>query len=134
MNRQDFERLPKLNVGNVLMDISDIDDQSDRTLFFARFQLEGKWVTHHAYAMDQFLNVLVYDDKDILISHIRSRELYASQLVPDVVLNPAHCDFVAAEYLIDSGANVRFHDEYRPLDPVGYVGYTREELMALGPL
>ncbi|MDU8351188.1 hypothetical protein RYA05_04665 [Pseudomonas syringae pv. actinidiae] len=131
MDRNEFESLPKADVGNVELDVSDLDNQSDRTLFHAYVERDGQRIVHHSYVKDCFLNVLIHDLQDNILGHWRSRELPAKRLVPDAVLHPSFCDYEASAILLTAGADIRFQGEYKDLNLTQFYGYLHEELLEM---
>ncbi|MEG0870413.1 MAG: hypothetical protein RSG77_25725 [Hafnia sp.] len=128
MTPSEFKALPKRQVGDILMDISDIDDQSDRTLFHAYVNYLGKRVIHHSYVKNCCLHVVLHTIDHQLLAHISARELSALVLVPKALLQPAMSDYQASEFFLTSGADVRFVCDYQPVERLPFVGYVLEEL------
>lgn len=122
MDQNQFKSLPELKVGDILMDISDLDDQSDRTLFYGSYFLRDRRVTHHSYVKDCCLHVVIYASGNELLATVSARELSALVLVPKAKMMPACCDFQASEFFLISGADVQFLDDYSSISRHEYVG------------
>lgn len=131
MNLEEFKCLPDGRVGHVLLDISELDDQGDRTLFYGTYYLRDQRVTHHTYVKDCRFHVVIYATGHELLACVSSRELSALVMVPKMKLEPAYCDFQAAEYFLNFGADVQFVDEHTPIQQRQFAGSLLEDLEPL---
>ena len=113
MDKQDFLRLPIVNIGSIPMDIADFENQEDRTLFLANIMTETEMLQHHTYMKDRYFHVLITDAMTHEVkAYTKARELSAERLVPAQTLNPVVTDFEAAELLMHQGYPLEFIQDY----------------------
>lgn len=110
MNKDQYENLPKFSLGDLTLDIADLDDQSDRTLFYGWSNgTSGNASTSvHVYIEDHKLHSLHYGFLENVVDYRVSNELSVETMIPKKRLYPRACDEEACTLLINKGAHLPF--------------------------
>jgi len=132
MEQREFESLPLVDLGHfkgnplakegveVFLDVKELKDKTDRTLFHSIGDKNGDLVSHHSYIKDGMLHSTVQNlDADTSDYH-KAQQLPAAKLIPDSWLSASVCDHDATQILLRKGAEIRFQSHYYDYRTTGY--------------
>jgi hypothetical protein len=128
MDLEQFKNLPVFNESEQVLDVTDMEDQSDRTLFYGYFNDGDSNVTHHVYLQGCFINILQYGYLQNVVSHRKTRAARAEELVFARRLYPEACDEEASILLMNLGVSIPFTSFTENRGPHTFYGLTLEEL------
>ena len=126
MNEAEYEQLSNVTKHPPLFHISDLADQSDRTLLYG-WNLDGAG-TVHVYVEDRKLNILVYNHDEHILFERCGSELKIEDMIPSKRAYPERCDYHFCELLMESGINIPFTTFQKDIEPAQYYGKTLHTL------
>lgn len=122
MNEAEYEQLSNITKHPLLLHISELADQSDRTLLYG-YNLDGAG-TVHVYVKDCKLNILIYNhDQHIMFERCGS-ELKIEDMIPSKRAFPERCDYHFCELVMEYGFKIPFTTFQKDVEPAQYYGKT----------